>query len=234
MCLPCRLAIVIGLAAALSPLAASQEYPHAFPRAGVTQLVDNERLTLWEVNWIHGVKQPYHRHRYDMAGVYLRYGVITVTQLDGTATNGQVFAVPRPYFQPKGITHREEANGRPGDPERLAIMIDLKDVDVPPFALPAGSAAAFPREGATNVLENPRVRMWDYTWPADTAVGPHVYAHDSVEVYVTGGTIRTRAADGRETMRQVAFTQARFVPRGTVETQTAVGAPPRMVVVELK
>ena len=49
-----------------------------------------------------------------MAGVYLRYGVITVTNPDGTATSGKRFEVPRRYFQPKGITHREEAKGTPG------------------------------------------------------------------------------------------------------------------------
>jgi len=49
-----------------------------------------------------------------MAGVYHRYGVITVTNPDGTATSGKRFEVPRPYFQPKGITHREEAKGTPG------------------------------------------------------------------------------------------------------------------------
>ena len=49
-------------------------YPHAFPRKGVTELIDNARVTVWEVNWRHGDEQPIHRHKYDMAGVYLRSG----------------------------------------------------------------------------------------------------------------------------------------------------------------
>ncbi len=64
--------------------AKDKEYPHAFPRKGVTQILDNTRVTVWEVNWRHGDEQPYHRHRYDMAGVYLRYGPIVVTALDGS------------------------------------------------------------------------------------------------------------------------------------------------------
>ena len=76
--------LVAGSLAVVGPQA-QEDYPHAFPRAGVTKLVDNERINVWEVNWITGVKQPIHRHRYDMAGVYLRYGPITVTRPDGTA-----------------------------------------------------------------------------------------------------------------------------------------------------
>jgi hypothetical protein len=191
-------------------------------------------VTAWEVNWIHGVKQPFHRHKYDMAGVYLRFGEITVTQPDGTASApGKPFEVPRPYYQPKGITHREEANGKPGDPERLAIMFDLKDLMVPPLPMPSGSMSAFPREGAKNVLENERVRMWDYTWPS-TSVGPFLFALDSIEVYVTAGTLRIRTPDGKEEVRQVAPKQARFISRGRVEAQSAVGPGPRAIVIELK
>ena len=69
-------------------------------------------MTVWEVNWHHGDEQPFHRHRYDMAGVYLRYGPIVVTSLDGKNNSGAEFEVPRPYFQPKDITHREEAHAR--------------------------------------------------------------------------------------------------------------------------
>jgi len=213
---------------------AAQVYPHAFPRTGTRQIVDNPRVTVWEVNWQHGVKQPYHRHRYDMAGVYLRYGVITVTQLDGTATSGQVFEVPRPYFQPKGITHREEANGKPGDPERLAIMIDLKDAPASTAPLATAVPPAFPRDGARNVLENARIRMWDYTWPVDAPAREVQYATDAVEVVVTGGTLVSRGADGRDTTRVVAPKDARFIARGTVETVRATAGSPRTVTVEIR
>jgi hypothetical protein len=99
-------AAAIGLAATL----AAQEYPHAFPRDGVKKLFENERLVAWEVVWKKGVAQPIHRHRYDMAAVYLRYGPIRVTSPEGQVSPpGEPFAVPRPFFQPKGVTHREEA-----------------------------------------------------------------------------------------------------------------------------
>ncbi len=213
---------------------AAQDYPHAFPRTGTTTLFDTERVTVWEVNWIHGVKQPIHRHLYDMAGVYLRFGEITVTTPEGVATTGQSFAVPRPYFQLKGITHREEAMGKPGDPERLAIMIDLKDVKVPPFTMTGGPAPRFPGKDATNVLDNDRVRMWDYTWKVGAPTGLHTHDTDTIEVFVTGGTIRTRTADGATETHEVQFKTARLVPRGRIDTEEAIAGAPRAIVVELK
>src|SRR5215831_2600859 len=94
------------------PITAAEDYPHAFPRAGTTKLFDNERVTAWEVHWLKDVAQPIHRHRYDMAGVYLRYGPIRVTSPDGKVSPDRPpFEVPRPYFQKKGITHKEEATG---------------------------------------------------------------------------------------------------------------------------
>lgn len=232
-----RLAVFL-VVVAISALAA-ESYPHAFPRKGVVKLFDNERVTAWEVNWLKGVEQPVHRHLYDMAGVYLRFGQVVVTRADAPVPTdpkpGPVFEVPRPYYQPqKGVTHRETAFGGPNDPERLAIMVDLKDVTVEPFQLKPGMIPAWPRVGAKDVLDSNRVVEWDYTWKAG-AVGPmHVHDKDSVEIFVDGGAIRTKFADGREETKTVAFKDARFVPRGQTDSEEAVSGAPRAIVIELR
>ena len=229
--------LLLATTAALSALA-SDTYPHAFPRPGTVQLIDNARVTVWEVNWLKGVMQPVHRHLYDMAGVYLRFGQVTVTRPDepvpADPKPGPVFEVPRPYYQPGGITHREVAFGGPGDPERLAIMIDIKDPAPAPLPLPAGTIAAWPRQGAKDVLDNARVIEWDYTWKAGAPVPLHVHDKDSVEIFVEGGTIRTRFADGREETKTVAAKSARFIPRGQSDTEEAVSGAPRAIVIELR
>ena len=91
-----RLLSALLLLLALAVMSAQESYPHAFPREGVKKLIDNDRVSVWEVTWLNGVRQPIHRHRYDMVGVYLRYGPITVTRPDGT-TNPQTppWDVPR-------------------------------------------------------------------------------------------------------------------------------------------
>lgn len=213
--------------------AQDKDYPHAFPRKGVTQIIDNPRVTVWEVNWRHGDEQPYHRHLYDMAGVYLRYGPIVVTSLDGKANTGSVFEVPRPYFQPKGITHREEAHA-PGQPERLAIMVDLKDSATDMMFIDDPEPSAWPRDGAKNVLENPRIRMWDYTWTAGAPAVKRVYRSDVVEVVVSGGSLKITGVTGKPETLVLAPKDARFVSRGTVRTEEHVSGAPRIIAIELK
>jgi hypothetical protein len=226
--------LACALAASIVAAGGAQDYPHAFPRTGTKKLLDNERVTVWDVRWVKNVEQPYHRHRFDMAGVYVQYGPIRVTNVDGTVNPVVPFEVPRPYFQPKNITHKEEAIGFPADaPERQAIMIDLKDVVVPPVARP-GMTNAFPREGARQAIDNARVVEWDYTWQPGRPVATHVHDKDSIEVFFTGGTIRYITPDGKQESKAVAFRDFRFVPRGTVDSEEAVAGAPRAVIVEIK
>jgi hypothetical protein len=144
------------------------------------------------------------------------------------------FQVPRPFFQPKGVSHKEEAIGFPGAPEREAVMFDLKDVSLPPVTRP-GVKPAFPRDGAmTAAIDNARVLEWDYTWQTGRVVAQHVHERDSVEVFFDPGTIRYRTPDGKEETRTFKRKDTRWIPRGTVETEEAIAGTPRAVTIELK
>ena len=73
-------AALVGLLLAGAGLASAQDYPHAYPRDGAEQLFENHRVIVWEVVWHDGVPQPYHRHRYDMTGVFLRWGPLPAAE----------------------------------------------------------------------------------------------------------------------------------------------------------
>lgn len=133
----------------------------------------------------------------------------------------------------KGITHREEAHA-PGTPERLAIMVDLKDAVTDTMMVDDPEPSSYPREGARNVLENQRVRMWDYTYPASGPAVKRVYRNDVVEVVVHGGTIRVTGASGPPETRVLSEKEARYITRGTVQTEQAVSGTPRVMAIELK
>ena len=214
----------------------AEDYPHAFPRTGTTQLFDNERVTAWEVHWIKDLPQPIHRHRYDMAGVYLRYGPIRVTSPDGVESPQRpAFEVPRPYFQEKGVTHREEAIGFPTDaPERMAIMFDVKDITGAVAPSHTGIPAAFPRDGASKAIDNARVTEWDHTWLLGQVVPLHIHDIDSVQVFFQGGTIKFTAPSGKAETKTFKFGDARFIPRGTIDAEEAINGAPRAVTIELK
>src|SRR3990172_2196340 len=152
--------IILSLLFVMVPLQ-TEELPHAFPREGVSQIFDNERVTIWDVTWIKGKPSPMHRHKYDLVGVYLAGSPIKVTMPDGTSRESKVeegFVL----FQPKGVTHIEE--GLVDKNPRHAILIDLKDHEAAPIPNSTGVPAAFPPGGAVNRLENERVAIWEYRW----------------------------------------------------------------------
>ena len=206
--------------------AVAQQYPHAFPREGAVKLFENDRVAIWHIVWKNGVKQPVHQHYYDMAGVFLNFGPITVTSPEGVARpSAEPFVVPRPYFQKALITHKEEALNPAGTPQRMAVMVDLKE-EAPSASAPRAVAS---RDGAINVLDNDRVTMWDYTWKPGASAALHDPLKDSIEIFVEGGRLRSG-----EDVREFRAHDARFVPRGTIASETAVSGSPRVIVIELK
>ena len=213
-------------------LSFTQEYPHAFPREGATLLFENERVFVWEARWPSGVDQPYHRHRYDMTGVFLAWGPLRVTRIDGTFNESrEPFEIPRVFFQGKGVTHKEEGIG---PPVRHSIMIDMKEYTAAPMTRRTDVDPGFPADGAGAEIDNDRVRIWDVTMQAGQTMPVHYHDKDMVVVVLEGGTILSRSEDGQETRRTWAYKDVEFVPRGLAHAEEVVSGSPRMMVFELK
>jgi len=209
---------------------AAQTLPPPFPRPGAKHLLDNERVTVWDVVWPKGQPTARHRHPYALAGVYLESGDRVITDADGTKRN-VTNAAGGVTFQLKGLTHIEEGTS---DVPLHAIMIEMKQDaavgDDPSTDLPP----AFPRDGAKQLLDNERVRIWDYTF-TNGRVGPvHRHVRDAVAVWMTGGKLRSTPRDGAPTVAtQTKFT-ATYSRRGSVHTEEAIEGAPRAYVFELK
>ena len=203
--------LVVGAAPVLAqPAQDEPDYPHAYPRDGVTKRFENERVIIWEVVWPDGVPAEYHRHRYDMTGVFLRWGPLRVTRPDGTFTVSETpFEVPSTFLLRKGVTHKEEGIGQP---ERHSIMIDMKDYTPAPREPRTDVPLAFPRDGATQKLDTNRVTVWDVQLAAGQEVPLHVHNADTVAVFLEGGTIRSTDEDGAATDRTYAYKDVRFWP----------------------
>jgi hypothetical protein len=213
-------------------LFAQSALPPAWPREGATKLIENERVIIWETIWKKDVAQPLHEHKYDLTGVFLRWGRIKVTRPDGTVSdNPEPFPVPRGYFQAKGVVHKEEGIG---EPERHAISVEIKDYIPPALAPKAGFPLAFPREGAEQVLDNERVTIWDYRWPTGRAVPVHFHDKDAIIVYIEPGTVLNKDLEGREEKSVRAYKDVVFRPRNRVHTEEAISGTPRAMIIELK
>ena len=210
----------------------AQEYPHAFPRPGAVKILENERVFIWEVVWPDGAPQAYPRHRYDMTGVFLRWGPLRVTRLDGTFTESlEPFEVPWVFFQGKGVTHKEEGIGQP---ERHSIMIDLKEYTPPPLDPRTDIPPAFPLAGAEDVLDNDRVRVWSLDMEPGQTIPMHYHDRDLIWVFLEGGTLEVRGEGVQLERRTWHFKDVQFLPRGQAHTIEVVSGFPRVMIYELQ
>lgn len=220
---------LLSLLFALLPLQ-SQELPHAFPREGAKLIFDNERVTIWDVTWIKGKPSAMHRHKFDLAGVYLVGSPIKVTLPDGTSRESTV-EEGYVHFQRKGVTHIEE--GLVDDNPRHAILIDLKDHVVAPLPDPAGMPKAFPREGAQSRFENERIAVWEYRWTGQPTP-MHFHGRDVVSVVMEGGEMESTTPDGKSQVSRVSRGEASFTPGNRTHSEKAISGAPRAILVELK
>jgi predicted metal-dependent enzyme (double-stranded beta helix superfamily) len=219
------------LSPAGAPAPRAQDLPHAFPREGAVALVDNERVTVWDVTWIKGKPSPMHRHRYDLVGVYLVGSAIRITSPDGTSRES---TVPEGFilYQKKDVTHIEE--GIDDANPRHAILIDLKDHVQPPLTNTSGYPNAFPRPGATKAIDNDRVTIWEYTWTPGAPTPMHFHDKDAVAVFMEDGVLQSTTPDGRSQESEVKRGMVRFNEAGRVHVETLVRGKARVVAVELK
>jgi tetratricopeptide (TPR) repeat protein len=96
-------------------------YPLAFPRPGVTKILENERVIVWDCTWTLGVAAPMHFHDKDTVALFLEDGDLKSTTADGQSvvnphTPGEV------RFALRNRTHTETlVRG-----EQRAIFTELK------------------------------------------------------------------------------------------------------------
>jgi len=220
---------LLALLVALFPVQ-TPDLPHAFPRDGAKQLIDNERVTVWEVKLEKGKPTGMHRHRYDMIGVDLADATVKVTNATGLANNSTV-QKGRVGFSQKGLTHIHEGTS---DTPRHIIMIDLKDVVVPAISNDSGYVEAFPREGAKRLIDNARVSVWDVSFEVGKPSVTHFHSKDVVVVYLGNAETSSTTPDGKATVSSVAYGQVKFNPRSRTHSELLVKGTHRVIAVELK
>ena len=207
-----------------------QQVPSAFPRPGARQLIDNERVAVWDVAWEKGKPTPMFQNTLDMVTVDLENAEVRVSGAKGKA-KPFTFKVGQAGFIPKGRSQMEEGTS---DPARHAIVVELKDVVVQPLTYNSAFPDAFPREGAIKLLNNKRVTVWDYTWTKGVPTPMHFHTKDVVVVYFQSGEVRSSAIDGSIAINKVEPGQARFNARNRTHTEELLKGASRAIIVELK
>jgi hypothetical protein len=149
------------------------------------------------------------------AAIEKRFNDVVAVDLDNTTA----------YFVPKGAAHAGPQHG---------IIIDLKDVSVPPLENKTKYPLAFPRPGVKKILENNRVIIWDYTWTTGKPTPMHFHDKDVVVVYLADGDLKSTTTDGMETINKIFFGKTTFNAPNRIHTEEVVKGSARAIIVELK
>jgi hypothetical protein len=167
-------------------------------------LIDNNRVTVQEIK---ATGQP--------APIAGRKNDVVAIDLDTKTA----------FFVAKGGTHNSP---------RHAIVIDLKDVSIPPIENKTKYPLAFPRPNVKKVLDNNRVLIWDYTWTPGVATPMHFHDKDVVVVYLADGELKSTTVDGKADVNPISFGLTRFNAPNRTHTEELVKGSARAIIVELK
>ena len=221
--MPAVIGYIVALAAMLL------QTPAPFSGDNATQIIDNPRVTVFDVPSTTGKPTSMHRHAYDTVVVYPSGGAVYVTGESGASG---VASQSTAVFQPKGVTHFDE--GASGDASR-AIVIELKDRVVAPIPNATGYQNAFPdRPGAKKVIDNARVVAWDYTWTPGEPTPVHFHDKDVVVVFLEDGTLRSTTLTGEVTFNEITVGKTMFNPRARLHREELIKGKARALIVELK
>ena len=125
-------------------------------------------------------------------------------------------------------------------------MSGLRPVLVVVLVVIAGSASGgfqrsgqyppqFPREGATKVLENERVVIWDVTYTKSQSQPIHEHLQDFVAVTLQSGTRKITNLDGTAREIEDKFGSATFTKKGAIHKEEGVSdVPTRKIFIWLK
>jgi len=219
------LLMCVGVDSAQVPL------PPPFPRTNAVQLLDTDRITVWDIVWPKGQPTAMHRHVYDQVGTYYARGGRLITTPDGTA-RATLTEVGSLSTTRKGTTHIEEGNT---DPPLRAVFIELKretasgqpDAD-------AGGLAPFPRAGGKQMLDDDRVTAWDYLWAPGSQGLRYRPARETVIVWLGAGKVRMTQPRNAKTESDVKAGTMHHLLAGSGETVEVVSGSPRAILFQLK
>jgi uncharacterized protein YjlB len=109
----------------------------------------------------------------------------------------------------------------------LGLGFSSRGQDLPP---------AFPREGATQVLDNAWGTAWDVTWAPNMPTAMHRHAYDYVGVELVDSTFNLTAPSGQPRTSSLKKGDCYFLPKGITHIEEGLSSnPPRhAILIDLK
>ena len=192
------------------------------------QVIDNERVTVWDLDLSAGESGIATPANYDSVILFLEGGEVRTAKggASSTATHDFGDAV----FVPKGSAAVDTATKGPVH----EVMIALKGGPVPPNVGPPGLPTSFPREGAVKTFENDRSIAWKFCWPKGEATPMHHHDKDTVMSFRYDGPVRSTDPQGQVRILPFSKGMITYSKAGTTHSELLVGAQQCAADLELK
>src|ERR1700733_12231690 len=193
-------------------------------------LIHNERVVVLDVRLAQGDSSPITPDNEDTVILFLEGGQIrTVDSLGHASIAMRSFGDA--VLIPKGTDAIDTLVA--GGPAH-EIMISLKDHRVPPIANSSGYPTAFPRVGATKVLDNSRFTVWHYSWTKGEPTGMHFHDKDFVVAFRYDSVQSILTPDGTSHASPVKAGDIFFLERGLTHSEELTTDRQSAVYLELK
>jgi hypothetical protein len=173
-------------------------------------VIDNERVTVWDVTGTKGQAHPALGHDRDAV----------VMRLTG-ADAGTASFIAKSSHTPAVIAAR-------------SLIIELKDTVVPPLENKTGYPLAFPRPHVKKLLENNRVIVWSYRWNPGEPTPMHFHDKDVVVVYLEPTALTSTTPQGAKTLNEYQAFDIRFNKRDRTHTELLEHGTGSAMMMELK
>jgi len=190
------------------------------------RMIENDTHAIWVAKWRpNQLPMVPHRHDGPTVIVYVRGGAIrTAAGTLETHRKGDVA-----YFEPGAVL-----NSGVLESATLvhALIVELKDRPRA-FDRRDGQPAAFPRDGAIELLQNDRVTVWDVTYKAALATPFHVHDKLTLIVWLSAGKLIQTFSDGQSIPTSI--TPGTFIGLpGRLRLSEAASAEMRAIEIEVK
>ena len=193
-------------------------------------VIDNERLTVWDIKLAQGESGPATPHDQDAVILIVEGGEVRTRD-----RRGHTRVVTRNFgdgiFVPKGTDAVDTLVA--GGPAH-EVLIALKNYPRPPLASSAKYPTAFPRIGAVKVLETPRVILWNYHWTRDRPTPMHIHDKDFVVAFRDDSSQVIVEPGGGSHVNQVKAGEILFFKRGLTHSEGVLSEHQSAVYMELK
>jgi hypothetical protein len=193
-------------------------------------VIDNERVTVWDVTLTKGMEGPATPHDLDTVIMFLEGGKIRTAD-----SNGHITVAARAFgdavFVPKGSDAKDQPLSGGTAHE---IVIALKDHATAAIANTSGYPSAFPRPGSVKVLENDRVVVWHYSWTPGVPTPMHFHDKDIVVAYRYDGSLKSVTPAGSSVENSYRVGDIRFNKGNRIHYEELTNGRQSAVMTELK